>query len=291
MSPNQPPITARQYCEAVLKTGIAYNEKHCVSRAETVVATRLLAQGLELANAYEEVVSKLTDAGQSAVPNVLNALITVAAQWNPDAARESREARDRLVCVNAEIFRVASDLADLLSQRNGIEYESAFEWGTIWHIVDALHAGGSWNRLYGAYLEAEFDALDHKLAAMYWPSLPCVIRAIADNAAAASPTALDAMAHAGTKGPRSSLADSFYAFYAAIERLEERHGGPLPDGFGLTDRTVASLLSCALDLGPDDGIVDAAYVKRLRQRVRARERHNDTETDRARDSARSMEPR
>jgi hypothetical protein len=73
----------------------------------------------------------------------------------------------------------------------------------------------------------------------------------------------------GTEGARAGLADSFKAFFVALEEASGRNYGSLPHGFELTDRSVASLLSCALGLDPDQ-VVDSSYVKRLRQRQRER---------------------
>ena len=64
-------------------------------------------------------------------------------------------------------------------------------------------------------------------------------------------------------------ADTFRAFFVAIDEQSSRNFGFLPHSFELSDRCVASLLSCALGLGPDEA-VDAPYVKRLRQRQRER---------------------
>lgn len=71
--------------------------------------------------------------------------------------------------------------------------------------------------------------------------------------------------------PRASLVDSFKAFFVALEESSMRNYGFLPSTFELTDRNVASLMSCALGLDPDK-VVDSTYVKGLRQRQRAQAR-------------------
>lgn len=118
-------------------------------------------------------------------------------------------------------------------------------------------------------MKEKLDAVTGQFDLKYWPSLSAVIQAIAEDAARAAPSPHDALTEAGTEGPRASLADTFKAFFVAIEGESSRNYGFLPCTFELTDRNVASLLSCALGLGPEQA-VDAPYVKRLRQRQRER---------------------
>ena len=73
--------------------------------------------------------------------------------------------------------------------------------------------------------------------------------------------------------PEASLGDSFKAFFVALEKSSARNHGFLPNTFEVSDRSMASLMSCALGLGPDE-IVDSGYVKRLRQRQREQVRQN-----------------
>ena len=73
--------------------------------------------------------------------------------------------------------------------------------------------------------------------------------------------------------PEASRADSFKAFFVALEESSARNHGFLPNTFEVSDRSMASLMSCALGLGPDE-IVDSGYVKRLRQRQWEQVRQN-----------------
>ena len=75
------------------------------------------------------------------------------------------------------------------------------------------------------------------------------------------------MTRAATTGSRGSRADFFKALFELIKENGTASHGHIPTGFRLSDSTLASLANCALDLGPND-VIDAAYVKRLRQRLR-----------------------
>lgn len=91
---------------------------------------------------------------------------------------------------------------------------------------------------------------------------------LAVDADAAEVVASDPLTAVATAAPRPSKADYFKALFAAVhQNTGTDRGQALPDGFKLTDATLATLANCALDL-PVEEMVDAAYVKRLRQRSR-----------------------
>lgn len=87
------------------------------------------------------------------------------------------------------------------------------------------------------------------------------------DAESAVMSATDPLTAAATAAVRPSRADFFKALFAAIDENSAGNYGQLPRGFKLTDRALASLGNCALNLGPDD-LVDDAYIKRFRQRER-----------------------
>lgn len=101
----------------------------------------------------------------------------------------------------------------------------------------------------------------------YWPSLDEFLQELAYDSEKAVLEATDPLTAAARSATRSSKADFFKALFAAIEENTVENHGLLPRGFKLTDRTVASLANCALDLGPDE-LIDDAYIKRFRQRER-----------------------
>jgi hypothetical protein len=177
--------------------------------------------------------------------------------------------RARLIEVNREIVDAAVGLAALLNERTDLKNGSGFSCDTLCHPVDALHAAAHGNYSYRNWVQAKLQAIRGQFDLKYWPSLGEVIQAIADDALRAEPVPHDSVTGAGTEGARAGLADSFKAFFVALEEASGRNYGSLPHGFELTDRSVASLLNCALGLDPDQ-VVDSSYVKRLRQRQRER---------------------
>lgn len=259
-------IDATAACEAVLAEEISYNIQHAILPSEIAVARTLLSRRPELHEAYAELYAKLRD-----FPRALKAffglVLSTAAFWNPEEIAQARAARDALVKVNRAIYEHASHVAQLLQQRSEIQNSSDFSTETHYHVIDVAMAAAAEVYLFNSYVRPKLETLRSQFDLKYWPSLSTCLQVIADDAAAASPQALDPQTAAATSGARASLADFGKALFVAIDEHAAHNHGPLPVGFRLTDGTVASLVNCALDLDADH-LVDAGYVKRLRQRER-----------------------
>lgn len=259
---------ASEACQLLLRSERDDRVSSGILRSEVKVIDRLLSRSLELRDAYEELHSKLNDR-PPALKVFFDILFRTAAFWNPDANREARQGRARLVEVNREIEEAASTLAALLNERTELKNHSGFSCDTLYHPVDAIDLAAADHYRYQHWVKNGLAGIRGQFDLKYWPSLSEVVQAIGTDAAQARPLPHDAVTEAGTEGPRAALADTFRSFYVALEESSAQHHGFLPRTFELTDRSVAALISCALDLGPDE-VVDAGYVKRLRQRRRDR---------------------
>lgn len=264
------PNRARAICETLLHAERIDRIEKIILPSEVEVIDRLLARGLELNEAYEELVTKL-HGHPHALKVFFDILQSTAAFWSPEANIEAREGRDRLVKVNQEIQQKASELASLLNERTELKNHSGFSCDTYYHPVDVIHAAAERNYSYQSWVKEKLNALTSQFDLKYWPELSEFVLAIADDAARATPLPHDPVTEAGTEGSRAGLADTFKAFFVALEESSRRNHGFLPDAFELTDRSISSLMSCALGLGPDES-VESSYVKRLRQRQRERSR-------------------
>jgi hypothetical protein len=234
--------------------------------SEIAVIDRLPERRIELGEAYDELHEKL-----SGHPQMLHAffdqLLAVAAFWNPEANLEARQKRARLLEVNQLISLKARELADLVGERTELKNHSGFSCDTHYHPIYLIHAAAARNHMYEQWVKERLQQITAKFDLKYWPSIGEVLQALADDAAHAEPVPHDAVTEAGTEGKRAALADTFRAFFVALEEASVRNCGFIPRGFDLTDRSVATLLSCSLGLGSDE-TVDSGYVKRLRQRQR-----------------------
>lgn len=256
----------KQICENILIEGKRYNVEHRILPSENAVADRLLARGIELTEAYEELHGKL-HAHPQALQVFLGLVLSTAAFWSPEKIAQARTARGDLGNVNQQIARKAAELAGLLQQRSDLDNTSGFSTDTHYHVCDVIEAAAKRNYLFTSYVQERLDALHGQFDLKYWPSLSDFLQELAADAEDAVIEATDPLTAAATMASRPSRADFIKALLAAIDENRGRNHGQLPNDFRVTDNTLATLGSCVLDLGADD-LVDGPYVKRLRQRER-----------------------
>lgn len=253
-------------CERILRAGIRYNIDHSILKSENAVAEQLLARGVELIDAYEELHGKLAGRPQ-ALEVFFGALLSSAAFWNPDKLALARKGKERLDTVNRSIASKSAELAALLDVRSALHDHSRFHTDTHYDVCDVIAAAARNNHLFDGWVREKLAALSGQFDLKYWPTLGDVMRELSADATRASSQPSDPLTAAGTQSLRSSRADFFKAFFAAIDENSGNSFGLLPVDLKLSDGTYASLANCALDL-PAKSLVDAAYVKRLRQRQR-----------------------
>lgn len=255
-----------QACEATLRAERQYNEDHEIWASENAVVDRLLARQPEMNCVYAEIYQKL-GANPPAFREFWRVLMSTAALWNPERNAEARAGRDRLIVVNREIAERAADLAALLDERSELHNTSGFCAQTYYSVFRVIDAAAETNLMYRSYLRDDLRALNAQFDLKYWPTPGEFMQALSNDADAAVPEATDPLTGAATRSSRPSKADFFKALFVALDENRVREHGFLPDSFKLTDETLASLGTCALDLDADE-MVDGAYVKRLRQRER-----------------------
>jgi len=264
--PFSPALHPQQVCEDLLRAEQRYNIEHRILPSENAIADRLLARGTELKTTYEELHGKLRT--RQSLQIFLQLVLSAAAFWNPEKSRAARAARDHLADVNRKIAAQAAELAGLLEQRSSLHTTSGFLSDTHYHIGNVIKAASRDNPLFRSYLQEKLDALCYQFDLKYWPSLSECLHELASDAEEAALEPTDPLTAASTAASRPSLADFVKALLAAIDENGAEYGGHLPRGFKLTDRALASLTNCALDLDPE-ALVDESYMKRLRQRERS----------------------
>lgn len=256
----------KQVCGKILLGEKAYNVEHHILPSAIAIVNRMLSNSVGLEEAYNELHTKLNDR-PGALHAVLSVVLRTAAHWSPQDIEAARAARNDLDDVNCQIAQKAADLADLLRQRMDLSNTSGFSSGTYFHICDVIDDVSQENSWFLTFLWEPLNALRCQFDMKYWPSIGSLVAALASDAADASSRAQDPLIAVSTESRRSSLADFVKALLAAINQESAHHYGPIPGDFHVTDKTTAALVNCSLDLA-SDSLVDSAYVKRLRQRVR-----------------------
>jgi len=261
-------MAAIKACEAAIGDEIDYNVEHRIYPADVLVAKRFLHRRDELTTAYEELYERL--AGRpGALNEFFDSLFGTMTVWGPKQAAEARNARDRLVDVNQKIATLSKELSNLLLERESLNNNSRHHDNTHSHICDVIEDASAGNAHYEGWLKRPLEGLACQFDFKYWPKLHDIVDAISHDAAGAAIEASDNITRASTATTRPSRADFLRAFFAALNERSQRGHSRMPQSFTLSDETLASLMNCVLNLGPDDG-VDGAYVKNFRYRERKR---------------------
>lgn len=262
--------TARATCEELLRKDRQYNlENHCLP-SQTKVIDKMLARGIELEYAYQELHQKLSHYPR-ALEQFIALLLSTAAFWRPEDMKAARADRDRLVEINRQIEEIASALSGLLNERTELHNHSGFSGSTHHHICEVIEEASEYNHLFGMYVEDEFKRLHFQYDLKYWPTLSDIMDELSLDAHNVEIEATDPLTKAATESSRSSKRDFLRAFMAAIEESSARTCGSFPVDLRITDATIASLTNCALDLEVDQ-LMTADTIKRFRQGERARKR-------------------
>jgi len=257
--------TAKDICEAHLRDEIRYNAEHKILPTESGIAELLLSRGQELAPIYEEILQKLPAQGIAWKTFLGCCVLATAAYWSPDKGREDRTSREQLKDANSRVADLASELSELLEERQHLERASPFTGSTHYHICEVIQEANADNSYDPSRLKEPLNNLSGQFGLKYWPSLANIVAVIGRDAAAADIKATDPRTAVLCKSSRPSKADLIRAIQAGIK--DNQHGGMggLPRSFELSDSAMATLGNVLLDL-PVNDLMTAEYVKNLRSR-------------------------
>ncbi|WP_339632742.1 hypothetical protein [uncultured Sneathiella sp.] len=252
--------------EKILQETRQYYVENKILRSEVKVIDRLQNRQDELRSVNEELDSKLTFEQKK---HFAATILSTTAFWSPEQISELRNIRDTLEEVNDEIADTAKKLARLLRKRSKLESDGGFLSTEDYSIHKWLDRATEQNHLYKKFVKEKIDNLKGQFDLKYWPEMDELIRAIAHFAGEACVQPLDPLTSATLETSRTSKADFLRAFFTSLEELKDAHPPLLPVEFKLSDKSVAILVSCLLDLSVEE-LIDANYVKRARQRIRER---------------------
>lgn len=258
---------AIQSCEAILRKEMEYNIAHKIWPSVNRIVERMLARRVELKDAYEEIYSSLARRPR-ALTAFWDIFVHTPVAWSPDRIRAARQDRDELVELNDQISVAAGHLARLLERRGELDERAVFSSGAAHHVLDFINQASEHNHLHEFHVKEELESLRYNFGLDYWPTLSSLVEAIGLDAENAEVVANDPATAAATESRKPGLSDYVKAVLVRIEENTFSSYGLLPNNFALSDGALASLVNCALDLDADE-IVDAAFIKRFRQRQRA----------------------
>lgn len=262
--------TATDECEKILIISRDYNVEHSILPSENIIIDRLLGNRENMGSVYTELHESLTE---QQIDVVLSLVLSCAAFWNPEKAAAYRAEREKLVDTNREISKAARQLADLLKKRDDLHNYSGFSSDTHYSIINVIENSSKDNYLYSSYIKEPLSHLRGQFDPKYWPSINEVIVELGEDADNAETYATDSLTEASTNSSRPSKVDFLRALFSTLHENSEREFGLIPKKFELSDRSIAEIMNCSLQLDIEE-LVDASYVKRERQRQREKSKEN-----------------
>lgn len=250
--------------ERYLRDERRYNIEHEILPSEVIVIDCLLSRSVEMRPVYEELDCKLSEFQRR---RFMSTALCIAAFWNPEKIKELRAAEREVEALNQRISELALSLAELLRTREELAERSSFNAYEDCHVLDWIFRASEDNYLFESYVHDPLRTLRGQFGLKYWPRPACVANAIAQYALEAVVDPYDQVTKEAIKSPKASPVDYFRALFAAIDEAIEDPPHDLPSGFRLTDESLANLANCSRGLEHDQ-LVDAEYLKRLRQRLR-----------------------
>ncbi|WP_068084905.1 hypothetical protein [Polycladidibacter stylochi] len=263
-------------CEdALLKLNKHYEELK-INNCSINVIDRMLERRFELMDFYNEL-DNLANSREDVIYRFIESILLAVAHWGPEESAKAREAKKRLKEINADIARKAAELASLLDERLNIDGLSGVSDNTNNCVCQTLEiaAQANENYYYIFHVQEKVRRLYCQYDYKYWPTLSEFIYEVARDAECAKIDNTNEVTAEATFGKRGSDKDFLRALTQRIklENVPDLPRIPLLKDF--SDKAVASLVNCVLDLQPEK-LKDAAYIKRYRQGERERKRNLDS---------------
>lgn len=263
-------IDTTALCEAQLRTQKEWCFANKCWPSWVAIIDTMFARKVELRDAYQDLCCAL-NYRTHALDAFFDALLCATAVWNQDRIPKMREARRCLTNLNKEIADLAAALAVKLSEREEIQNTYPVHADTAYHIVDLMDEAAANNGHYTGWVKEPLDLLVSRFDLKYWPDIPSILSVISQDAETANIGITDNVSRAALESVRTSKADAVRAHFARVQNETMSDNRMLPRDFRLKDDTWASFLNCALDLEVE-ALLDGAYIKRLRQRLRENEK-------------------
>lgn len=161
----------------------------------------------------------------------------------------------QLEALNTEIRNTASTLVGMMTARESILNRNAFTLERTTHIVDLMEKAEGNDGRYRSFIHESLENLTCRYEGKYWPDLKAILQVIVRE----EPQIyiMCETDRAIINGRGKILPDYLRELFNGIENARECHWG-LPDGFTLSDNSLATLATVTLDQ-PD--VISAETVK------------------------------
>jgi len=165
----------------------------------------------------------------------------------------------QLASLNNDIVQLATQLAVKMDAREHILNRNSFTLDNTVHIADLIDKAAAGNGHYRSRVREPLRSLGiYELK--YWPSLQEILRTLASEPVETG--FLEESDRALVSGRGELVPDYLRELFSHIETARTCHWG-LPEGFRLTDASLAALATVSLDL-PEPASVAAVKMHRTR---------------------------
>ncbi len=234
--------------------------------SEIPVIERILERFDELTPLWDEINSKLNFNARYDFIDCILGLIVFA---KPESFVYARQKAKELKVLNNEIAETANLLAELLESQNEKSEGSGFTGDNYYSIKDVINdaATKANNARYQWYPKEKLNQLFSQYDLRYWPSLPQIIRSIADNASQSEVYASNEITAAGTQSQRASSVDCIRAFYTALGNFNAHDLAMVEKVMSFPNPSVVSLLNIVYDW-KDDEVLSDEQLKSYKSRIK-----------------------
>jgi len=232
--------------ESILTEKRQYNIDRQILNSENEVIDRLLKRSIEMKPVYDELISKLNKNQQE---NLWDAILAVAAHWNPESSKKLRDDRKTLINLNREIEKHAQNLADCIRKRNEISENSGISSYEDYHIVHWIDRAAENNYMFQSYVQKDLHNLRSKFDLKYWPNTHEVVEAIASFAKESDIYITDDWTEELLSSPKCSMRDFLRVVIRAIE--DRKKNEPYRGTGDIPARNCTSLYEPALSYLPE----------------------------------------
>ncbi len=176
-----------------------------------------------------------------------------------------RAGYQELTTLNENISAMSIRLAEMLERRSTLIDESGhFHCARMHKLTEFIDDAGEGNGHYQFHLKPELQRLN-SFDLKYWPDIAGIIRSLGMEEVEV--TFADEATEAIINARRPSLTDFFRKLFDNINEQKTGYPYSLSRTFKLSDAALATIFNITRDLPPDE-LIDAAYVKRTRHRLK-----------------------
>lgn len=224
---------------------------------------RLIQRHDEMAAVYREIASSSFTRQQLWI--LLEQIIHAGSFGTDERFAKLRADHQELTALNDDISTMSMQLAELLERRAELCENGHFGCEHMLKLTEFIDDAGEGNGYYQSFLKPELQRLN-SYDLRYWPDIAGIIRSLGMEEVEV--TFKDEASEAIINARRPSLTDFFRELFNNISMQKTGDCYGLPRTFKLSDAALATICNITRDLPPDD-LIDAAYVKRTRHRLKA----------------------